>query len=187
MWNKGPPEGLQNASRSSSTDWGSGLAKGKTPDARGRQQTLTCQCQPWSQTSAQAVTQPGDTAWTSPKFHPLPDVPKGAWTLAWPGQPALGRDSSTSLNRELPLPVPCHPRDARPSAAPSTSVPLLPPQHRSLSTGPPNAMPLPCPPDCPGPRLASPTFLPTRCPSPPLQPQALPLLPGQLLRPPCTP
>lgn len=49
------PEGPRNTSGSSRTDWGSGLAKGKTPDARGRDQALARTRQPRSQMSAQAV------------------------------------------------------------------------------------------------------------------------------------
>lgn len=163
------PEGPQNASGSSRPDWGSGLAEGRTPDARGRARTLTGTRQPRPQMS----TQPGDTAWPSLEFfpevpgedrHPQRGVDPSA---AWSARPGARLEQGAS-----PL-CPRHPRDARtpPPASMSTSVPLLP--------GPTIAMPWPCPADCPGPQLASPTFLPPRCPSSPLQPQALPLLPGQ--------
>lgn len=130
------PEGPQNASGSSRPDWGSGLAEGRTPDARGRARTLTGTRQPRPQMS----TQPGDTAWPSLEFfpevpgedrHPQRGVDPSA---AWSARPGARLEQGAS-----PL-CPRHPRDAR----------TTPPQ-------PPCPLPFPCfraPQSlCPGPAL----------------------------------
>lgn len=130
------PEGPQNASGSSRPDWGSGLAEGRTPDARGRARTLTGTRQPRPQMS----TQPGDTAWPSLEFfpevpgedrHPQRGVDPSA---AWSARPGARLEQGAS-----PL-CPRHPRDAR------TPPPSLHVHFRSPASGPHNryALALPC-------------------------------------------
>lgn len=131
------PEGPQNASGSSRPDWGSGLAEGRTPDARGRARTLTGTRQPRPQMS----TQPGDTAWPSLEFflevpgedrHPQRGVDPSA---AWSARPGARLEQGAS-----PL-CPRHPRDAR--TPPSASLHV---HFRSPASGPHNryALALPC-------------------------------------------
>lgn len=165
------------------------------PRARPRVQeariSLTGTCQPRSQVchGKQTVhTARSHCTDTTKGTHSLRSL---VWTPTLPGQPILGLqwpDPRTSLRRESPLSLLCHPMEAQLHSAPlSTSVP--PAAHTSRSyyrsplLGTPQSLcpgPAPQPPRTPV-GLSPPSYgvLPSCCPALPPQPHSLPLLPSQ--------